>query len=221
LELHKAKKWSEAFAYCQQAIELYPNHAKALELSARLYGLTQQPADPAQKLGYLRRALTADPLLYNANLWLAINLAESGRWEEARQAFQMAIQIIPIPDIAATALARALSEWGFNQEADSLFKKLMARKSLDPAVLSDYAWHLMRRHDEPTEIELHQAAELLRKAVKMEPRNWHHHYSLAVALLDFEPEREEAIQHARVAIKLRPESKQAQKLLAELTASEA
>jgi len=76
--------------------------------------------------------------------------------------------------------------------------------------------HLMRRRDPPAEADARRAAELLRRTVEKQPANWIYHYSLAVALLDFPEHHEEAVRHAREALRLNPGDKQASSLLAQL-----
>lgn len=225
--LHKAKKDFEAIPFLRDAVRLYPDHALALErLGKLLYFNLGNPdgstgwSEPLirEAVQVLRRAVALDPTLPEANLTLAMALAWLKEESEARRFYARAIALDPYAPMARVFLAQEISVWGHAAEAEVCFKQLLKSNPENPQVLCHYGCHLVyRAEDTPANIRL--AVDLLRRAIKGDPKHSSSHFHLAVALSRLPGHTEEAIKHAREALRLDPEHKHAPELLNDLTSA--
>lgn len=165
----------------------------------------------------LRRAVMLDPALPDIHYFLAITLSGMEQRKEAMNSFQMAIQLDPHNLRTLTVYADSLAEWGCNDEAESIFQKVLKKAPRYTLALRYYATMLLYRSEDYVEQDISQAIELLRKALAVNPEDASTHYYLGLAYSWLDDHQEEAILHIREVLKLEPESKRATKLLSKLT----
>ena len=225
--LHKVRKYHEALPFLRDAVRLYPEHALALErLGEFLYW---NWGNPDQSTGWseplireavevLRRAVTLDPTLPEANLTLAMALAWLKEESESRRFFARAIGLDPYAPMARICLADEISKWGHATEAETLFKQILKSNPEDLLALHWYARHLLFRAEE-TPANNRRAADLLRKAIRRDKKDASYHFLLAVALSRLPGNTEEAIKHVRETLRLNPKHKHAPELLNDLTSA--
>ncbi len=185
LELDEAGQLEEARAAYQKAVELYPDHALALEhlgmLAYRLSGCRGRRDELASAANSLRWAIALDPASGNAYVYLADTLVRLGQRGEAHRAFERALQLEPYATWTMTAFAMALSRWGDHRETDRLFAKVLRKDPNCAWTLREYARHVLYRAEGSTERNTAKGMDLLERAVAAEPKDSQNHYALALA----------------------------------------
>jgi tetratricopeptide (TPR) repeat protein len=96
-QLRREEAFEQAIAVGRKLLELYPEHIETLQ---GLSGLLQEKGEPVEALALMQRALKANPLSRDlrgrvsyAHLACARYHAEEGRFEEARQQYQFALNL--------------------------------------------------------------------------------------------------------------------------------
>ncbi len=207
-------KKREAVLYFRRATELYPDHALALEhLATRIY----HGDDPEQPKGFsdsaaraaiplLQRALTLDPGLPGAHLILASALGKLDDKETCRRAFEKALALPPphrqYRNHVQAEYADVLSDWGCDREAEALFETVLKADPKNMNALLDCAEHWLGRENR-TPARINKALPLLERALRIDEKHTGVHSKLARAywLLG---RRDDAIRHAREAMRLAP-----------------
>jgi cytochrome c-type biogenesis protein CcmH len=94
------------------------------------------PADPAQSVDAMRQRLAQDPDNHRGWHLLGYTLQQMGRFDEAKQAFQRAMQLQPNnPDYLASLgeTILVIGGQGADQEAESLFRRALEFRRDHPA----------------------------------------------------------------------------------------
>jgi tetratricopeptide (TPR) repeat protein len=201
------ERYDEASTAFAEAIEHYPWHAPALE---RLGVCTYMTGNDAGAITLFRRAIAIDRRLYDANLYMAMALGNLGQHDAARAQYDQVLRITERGYLARLALgkfAQALGEWGANEEAERLFRSVLAKQPDAPLFLRDYARVVWKRDEQ-------EALRLLERAVGLDPEDAITHEQLAVALLEL-GEEVRAKEHLEIVLRLRPTARAAE-LLEEL-----
>lgn len=217
ISFEQADKREQAIPYYQQAIDLYPYHALALErLGALLYANDDTDDGLVIVVKLLNQAIALDPTLWDANMYLALALDRLNQFDESRQTFEKTMALEPYKNIAIAFYADALSNRGYQKEAEKLFQKIINKEPQLNLTLRYYANHLMYREKDYVNADTKAAINLLLKAIKIAPLEAINHYYLALAYSWLEGHLEQAICHVKEALRLKPDYKLATKLLAEL-----
>jgi tetratricopeptide (TPR) repeat protein len=220
INLEKTDKRVQAISCYQKAIDLYPYHTLALErLAIALYVYSDE--DNNESLGkaveLLRRTITIDPLLWDANIYLAMALDRLDQFDESRRAYERTMLLEPHKNIAIAFYADALSHRGYLKDAEKLFQSLLKKEAEWDLALRYYARHLMYRSRDFHDPDTQAAIKLLLQAVKISPDSVTNHYYLGLAYSWLEGHLEQAIHHTKAALRFNPDYQPAKKLLSELS----
>ena len=200
-----------------KALSLYPDHALALErLGILTYAGHSEHGDspPWEKvIGMLRHALAQDPMLCDVTLYLGMTLHELDRREAAREMFERAISIDPYVDLAKTVYAQHLDYWGEFEAAEDLFKRILKKDPKSGLALRNYANMLMFRSKEFNEEDTRRAIALLDRARGL-GSEYYCHYLLGIAHSHL-GNMQDAVEHMRETVRLRPGYKDAEESLRE------
>jgi len=198
-KLLEAGKLAEAELVLDRAEKLAPSDSVILSLDAKVKGrLGEYPSAVA----LLKRVIRLIPQSAQAHVDLAIALADSGDLNSALAETATAISIDPALAIAHLNRARVLSDTNRDGEAREEFA-LAAR--LAPGNPDCYFyWSFGER----AQGNFTKETELLRKVVKLQPRNVKAHIKLADSLLD-QNRTAEAVAELRIALAIDPDSAQA------------
>jgi tetratricopeptide (TPR) repeat protein len=198
-KLLEAGKLAEAELVLDRAEKLAPSDAAILTLDARVKG---RLGESSNAVALLRRAIQLTPGVAQAHVDLAIALADSGGLDAALAETTIAISLAPGLAIAHLNRARIFSDLKLDQKAEDEF---VAAAELDPRNPDCYYyWSFAER----AQGNFTKEAELLRKVVKLEPRNVMAHLRLASNLLD-QNRTAEAVAELRIALAIDPSSAQA------------
>jgi tetratricopeptide (TPR) repeat protein len=198
-KLLEAGKLAEAELVLDRAEKLAPSDSVILSLDAKVKG---RLGDYASAVALLKRAIALIPQSAQAHVDLAIALADSGDLNSALAETATAISIDPPLAIAHLNRARILSDMNRDGEARDEFA-IAAR--LAPGNPDCYFyWSFGER----AQGNLTKETELLRKVVKLQPRNVKAHIKLADSLLD-QNRTAEAVAELRIALAIDPDSAQA------------
>jgi tetratricopeptide (TPR) repeat protein len=201
-------------AHFERAMELFPGHALALEQlgwDAALDGDARKE-DAAR---YLQAALRVDPLLPMANIAFSMTLLRMDRPIEARRHLERAMKHVRLSALGLRDYANSLADAGFLARAERFFQRALEKDPDDVASFIDYAWTLWELGAATEEIEA-QAVALLERAVAMAPASARAHEALAQALASRPGEASRALHHAEEALRLRPDDKDAARLVERL-----
>jgi tetratricopeptide (TPR) repeat protein len=113
-------RYQEAEQRYREAIAIDPDFADALcNLATLLQG------DPGEAEKWLRSALKASPRYPGAHTKLGIILAFTGRLDQAKEAFQIALQVDPNDSDALLGLGQIARSDGLFTEAEALIKRAL------------------------------------------------------------------------------------------------
>jgi tetratricopeptide (TPR) repeat protein len=195
-ELLEAGRLAEAELILDRAEKLSPSDATILTLEAKVKG---RLGEYASAVALLKRVIGLTPKSAQAHVDLAIAFADSGDLDSALAETATAISIAPGLAIAHLNRARILSDMKQDREAAEQFA-LAAR--LAPGNPDCYFyWSLAER----AQGNLTKETELLRKVVKLQPRNVRAHIMLANNLL-YQDQTGEAVAELRFALAIDPNS---------------
>jgi tetratricopeptide (TPR) repeat protein len=131
ISFEQAGKKEQAILSHQQAIDLYPHHALAFEhLGILLYANDDTDDALERVVDLLRQAIALDPMLWNANMYLALALDRLNQFDESRQTFERLIALEPYKNIAVAFYADALSNRGYQKEAEKLFQRVLKKEPI-------------------------------------------------------------------------------------------
>jgi tetratricopeptide (TPR) repeat protein len=198
-ELLEAGKIAEAELVLDRAEKLAPSDSVILTLDAKVKG---RLGEYSSAVALLKRVIRLTPESAQAHVDLAIALADSGDLNSALAETATAISIAPGLAIAHLNRARILDDMNQDREAGDEFA-LAAR--LAPGNPDCYFyWSFAEQRQE----NFTKEAELLQKAVKLEPGNLKAHIMLANNLL-YQNRTAEAVAELRIALAIDPNSTQA------------
>ncbi len=196
----------------------------------------------AEAQRYLEAAMRINARDAETLKYLALVLEARGRGEQARLLFERALALNPTDPALIAGLRRtsatitavqradlvALQQRLATRPADAVLRARLARALLDAGRPAE-ALHTLEQapqalHDNPRLLSLRaeallmlmrdeQAARLYQRLVRIEPDNWQAHTNLARLLADHNPRA--ALEHARIAARLRPDDLRVQINLAE------
>lgn len=208
--------------HCERAVELFPDHPRALTLMAHCLVNDAMDGDAGaqheartQAIGLLERALRTDPTSYGANLRMGRNCGHVGRYDDARHYIDRAFHHGRPTTEGLVLLGRAHADWGFLAEAERFFQKAIAREPASSKVLRNYAravWDLGARTPEETA----RALGLFERALAARPNDRYAQLYFARALAALPGELPRAIHHAERALELCPSDTAASALVARL-----
>jgi tetratricopeptide (TPR) repeat protein len=198
-KLLAAGKLAEAELVLDRAEKFAPSDSVILTLDAKVKGRLGQYSSAVD---LLKRAIGLTPGSAQAHIDLAIALADSGDLDGALAETATAISISPDTETAHLNRARILSDMKRDQEAGDEFVLAARLSPSNPNCY--YYWSLA----EQAQGNFTKEAELLRKVVKLEPRNVKAHIALANDLLD-QNQTDEAVAELRIALAIDPISAQA------------
>jgi predicted TPR repeat methyltransferase len=193
---HRQRQLDQAKALYQQALELDPQNAFALQGLGMLAAAAGETAQSAELLEQSVRA-RPDDAGFRINLGIAYRALK--RLDEARGEFSRAIELSPSMARAHLNLGLTLRESGQLPEAE---RALARATQLDSQHAQTFAWHGMVLH------ELHRAAEAivaLERAVQLDPRDTR---SLTILGIIFEQQKNypAVIECVRKLIAIQPEN---------------
>ena len=133
---------TEALRSVRRALTLAPNLGQAHATLALIEGESSPAGERA-----LRRAVELDPNYAEAWNWLGNSLNSQHRYREAIGAYQRAVEIDPLLDVAIINLARSAIENGDRTAADRLIANI-ERAGADPVLIASVrATELQNRRD--------------------------------------------------------------------------
>ena len=138
-------------------------------------------------------------------------LGSLGQHDEARAQYDRVLRIAEkrhLRYLALVKFAQTLGEWDANEEAERLFRSVLAKKPDDPLFVRDYAGVVWKR-------DRQEALRLLERAVEADPEDPYSHYHLAYRLTQL-GEEARAKEHVEIALRLYPTYPGAAELLEEL-----
>jgi tetratricopeptide (TPR) repeat protein len=197
--LLEAGKLAEAELVLDRAEKLAPSDSVILTLDAKVKG---RLGEYASAVALLKRVILLTRQSAQAHVDLAIALADSGDLSSALAETATAISIDPALAIAHLNRARILSDLNRDGEARDEFA-LAAR--LAPGNPDCYFYW---SYGERAQGNFTKETELLRKVVKLQPRNVKAHIKLADSLLH-QNRTAEAVAELRIALAIDPDSAQA------------
>lgn len=167
-----------------RALELDSLNVEAL--AALGYGAGWQERDFPAGIEILERALNIDPEYVEALHWQGELLAHSGRLEEARERFELAMEVDPLSGVVVADYGQALQLYGLHEEAIELLENLLEDQ---PGYLIGEYWLFY-----PTLLtgRYERAEELIRSVARgmgLEPNGM----ALAVRAMAGRASREEAL----------------------------
>ena len=158
------------------------------------------------RVGNLKRAIsrseervTRNPQSARAHINLGLVFLNINELEHAATHFKSALELKPDHYVAALSLARIRAAQGDLNEADKLYRKILRSRQDDPTLLASRAHILMRKE------KFSEAVELLRTAIRLDPKGVLPRFHLGIASLKLQRTRE-AISHLRAATRLTPRS---------------
>ena len=167
-----------------RALELDSLNVEAL--AALGYGAGWHERDFPAGIEILERALSIDPEYVEALHWQGELLAHSGRLEEARERFELAMEVDPLSGVVVADYGQALQLYGLHEEAIELLENLLEDQ---PGYLIGEYWLFY-----PTLLtgRYERAEELIRSVARgmgLEPNGM----ALAVRAMAGRASREEAL----------------------------
>lgn len=130
--LWRLGRLEEARTAFEAALELVPSRESALTYAAML-AAAQDRATAAEK--YWRRAVAVNPWSSQYRYQLALQLARTGRWLEAREECQHALGLNPVSEEIRTLLVSCCLRSGDREQAHKEFAALLALRPNDAEVL--------------------------------------------------------------------------------------
>jgi tetratricopeptide (TPR) repeat protein len=198
-KLLEAGKLAEAELILDRAEKLAPSDPVILSLDAKVKG---RLGEYASAIALLQRVIRLIPKSAQAHLDLAIALADSGDLNSALAETATAISIDPALAIAHLNRARILSDMNRDGEARDEFTLAATLAPRNPDCYFYWSFGERAQGNFPKE------TELLRKVVKLQPRNLKAHIRLADSLLH-QNRTAEAVAELRIAVAIDPNSAQA------------
>jgi tetratricopeptide (TPR) repeat protein len=206
IEAKHHRELTDAAQHFQAAIGLNPNFAEAYgELGAIRYA--EGNNDDALEL--LRQAITLEPHLGNAHLFLALTLAEVKDHQAAESQFEKAILYSDQPAVAHAAFGNYLGVLK-RPEAEQAFLSALEQDPECILALRDYA-RLLASQDRGEEAEAQ-----FKKALQVDPDSAPTNFRYGKFLSCFDERCKEAVYHLRRALELDPRMTDAQEILDEL-----
>ena len=198
-KLLEAGKLAEAELVLDRAEKLAPSDPVILSLDAKVKG---RLGEYASAVALLQRVVQLIPKSARAHVDLSIALADSGDLNGALAETAAAISIAPSLAIAHLNRARILSDMSQDREARDEFALAAHLAPRNPDCY--FYWSFGER----AQGNFTKETELLRKVVKLQPRNLRAHIMLANSLLH-QNRTAEAVAELRTALAIDPNSAQA------------
>jgi len=236
------KKGADARARVERRLAEEPNNVDVLILAGRVY-LSQRDLPRAESS--LRKAIQIDSAASNAYPMLATALLASGKLEAARVEYDQMAQRDPKNVAAATMSAMIVFSQGKRADAKKRYEAIVgASPAAGSVAANNLAWMYQEDNEKldealrlaqgaaarlPNSAEVQHtigtiydkqqlaalAVSAFQRSVEMDPDNPSYHYDLARVLVKTgDPRR--AREEAALALKLKPDHADAQKLLAGL-----
>jgi len=202
-KLLAAGKLAEAELVLDRAEKLAPSDPVILSLDAKVKG---RLGEDASAVALLHRVVQLIPKSAQAHVDLAIALADSGDLNGAATETATAISIAPSLAIAHLNRARILSDMNQDREAREEFALAAKLAPRNPDCYFYWSFGERAQGNFPKE------TELLRKVVKLQPRNVKAHIKLASSLLH-QSRTAEAVAELRIALAIDTNSAQATYML--------
>ena len=162
---------------------------------------------PERALEHFTRALRYDRDDGELNLLLGRTLNDTGEFDRATAFLERAVRALPEDADASNSLGVAYQSMGASQEALRAFERAAALSPEDPTILVN----LGRAYFDTDRLE--SARDMLTRALERAPALFEAHASLA--MLHFRNgDRDDALEHARVALAERPEDETMRELVA-------
>jgi len=198
-KLLAAGKLAEAELVLDRAEKLAPSDPVILSLDAKVKG---RLGEDGSAVALLQRVVQLIPKSAQAHVDLAIALADSGNLKGALAETGTGISIAPALAIAHLNRARILSDMNQDREARDEFALAVQLAPGNPDCYFYWSFGERAQGNFPKE------TELLRKVVKLQPRNVKAHIKLASSLLH-QSRTAEAVAELRIALAIDPNSAQA------------
>ena len=198
-KLLEAGKLAEAELVLDRAEKLAPSDPLILTLDAKVKG---RLGEYSTAVALLKRVIRLTPQSAQADVDLAIALADSGDLNSALAETASAISIAPALAIAHLNRARILSDMKEDREAGDEFALAARLAPVNPDCY--FYWSLAER----AQGNFTKENELLQKVVKLQPGNVKAHIMLANNLL-YQDRTAEAAAELRIVLAIDPNSTQA------------
>jgi tetratricopeptide (TPR) repeat protein len=202
-KLLAAGKLAEAELVLDRAEKLAPSDPVILSLDAKIKG---RLGEDGSAVALLQRVVQLIPKSAQAHVDLAIALADSGNLKGALAETGTGISIAPALAIAHLNRARILSDMNQDREAREEFALAAKLAPRNPDCYFYWSFGERAQGNFPKE------TELLRKVVKLQPRNVKAHIKLASSLLH-QSRTAEAVAELRIALAIDTNSAQATYML--------
>ena len=202
-KLLAAGKVAEAELVLDRAEKLAPSDPVILSLDAKIKG---RLGEDGSAVALLQRVVQLIPKSAQAHVDLAIALADSGNLKGALAETGTGISIAPALAIAHLNRARILSDMNQDREAREEFALAAKLAPRNPDCYFYWSFGERAQGNFPKE------TELLRKVVKLQPRNVKAHIKLASSLLH-QSRTAEAVAELRIALAIDTNSAQATYML--------
>ncbi len=200
--LYEQKKPAEAIDYFNKAILLQPNFEEAY-YSLALAQLSANATSDA--LGTLEKARQKFPASFDLELWTGLAYSRQKAWPEAVRHYTAAELLARASDPTRLnaefyfEVGAAYERSGDLAQAEEYFQKCL-KLSPDFASAQNYLGYMWAEHG----LKLHEARELIEKAVKQEPKNPAYLDSLGWVLYKLNLPKE-ALGYILKAVELSPE----------------
>jgi tetratricopeptide (TPR) repeat protein len=216
-----AAEAAEKIAHFKKAVELYPNHSLALTELGRLTWPKPEATERERRETwreaetYLRRAVAIDPACPHAHLYLGIVLSRLEHESESRRFFERSVELDPYRYWSLTEYANSIRDWGYLDEAEPIYRKVLQKRPNSCFALTNYARFMLDKARGVVRADILEAIRLLAKARSIRPNLASTEYLLAVAYHEL-GRPDEARSHVEEALRLQPQDKHARELLQEL-----
>ena len=201
-EYDKPESIDRAVAEFNQALKIDPGYALAYAGMGKAYltGFQQFPKGNEWITNAARnceKALALNPELVEGHVCLGSVLNSTGKYGNAVEEFQRAVQAEPASEDALRGLADAQTNLGNFAAAEATYKKAIA---LRPNYWAVYSWLGAFYFGQNRYAE---AAEAFLKSTQLAPNNYHGYFNLSAAY-GLEGRYAEAIEALKRSIELRP-----------------
>jgi len=216
-----AAKATERIAHFRKAVELYPNHSLALTELGRLTwprpGATEHEGRETWREAetYLRRAVAIDPACPDSHCYLGIVLGRLGDEPQSRRIFERAVELDPYLYWSLTVYANNIRDWGYLEEAEPIYRKVLKKHPEYWFALVNYARFMLCKARGVVRANILEATRLLEKARSVRPEDASTEYLLASAY-HLVGRLDKARFHVEEALRLQPQDKYARELLQQL-----
>lgn len=195
MEAFEAGKLKQAMAHCDKALQVNPQHAELLHLSATI---AEQLHQYEAALGYVQRALKQAPEASAFHNTRGLIQAGLGQKEEAETAYRLALQFDPTNALAHHNLGEILFAREETEAARQAYQEALRYYPDHAETHGNLGFLLLHQHENET------ASRHLARAIELAPKKVAFHHNLAHALQALN-QHQEALTVLGRALQLKPD----------------